>query len=317
LTDRALPHAPRDGGHAQPAPIAGARGSGRPRWRRWVPALLFLLPAIVGLLVFRVVPIGWALALSFTDWRIFDQVDWVGLDNYRHILSSPVSRQVLGNTLWFTAMYVPGVMILSVTLAVLLNNGLRSSAFFRGAFFLPYITATVAITLAWRWIFSTRFGLLNHLLASIGLEGQAWLADPAWALPAVAIVSVWKDAGFYMILLIAGLQTIDPGYYEAARVDGARAFRRFYAITLPLLSRSLFFVLIMALIRSTQTFEITYALTNGGPNRASTTLAFYIYQNAFVHFEMGYASALAYVLCFVIGLVTLANFWLRRRWVHE
>lgn len=317
MTDRALPHAPRAGGHAQPAPIAGARGQGRPRWRRWVPALLFLLPAIVGLLVFRVVPIGWALALSFTDWRIFDQIDWVGLDNYRHILSSPVSRQVLGNTLWFTAMYVPGVMVLSVTLAVLLNNGLRSSAFFRGAFFLPYITATVAITLAWRWIFSTRFGLLNHLLTSIGLEGQAWLADPAWALPAVAIVSVWKDAGFYMILLIAGLQTIDPGYYEAARVDGARAFRRFYAITLPLLSRSLFFVLIMALIRSTQTFEITYALTNGGPNRASTTLAFYIYQNAFVHFEMGYASALAYVLCFVIGLVTLANFWLRRRWVHE
>lgn len=297
--------------------MAGARGPGRPRWRRWVPALLFLLPAILGLLVFRVVPIGWALALSFTDWRIFDQVDWVGLDNYRHILSSPVSRQVLGNTLWFTAMYVPGVTVLSVTLAVLLNNGLRSSAFFRGAFFLPYITATVAITLAWRWIFSTRFGLLNHLLTSIGLEGQAWLADPAWALPAVAIVSVWKDAGFYMILLIAGLQTIDPGYYEAARVDGARAFRRFYAITLPLLSRSLFFVLIMALIRSTQTFEITYALTNGGPNRASTTLAFYIYQNAFVHFEMGYASALAYVLCFVIGLVTLANFWLRRRWVHE
>jgi multiple sugar transport system permease protein len=213
--------------------MVGARGPGRPRWRRWVPALLFLLPAILGLLVFRVVPIGWALALSFTDWRIFDQVDWVGLDNYRHILSSPVSRQVLGNTLWFTAMYVPGVTVLSVTLAVLLNNGLRSSAFFRGAFFLPYITATVAITLAWRWIFSTRFGLLNHLLTSIGLEGQAWLADPAWALPAVAIVSVWKDAGFYMILLIAGLQTIDPGYYEAARVDGARAFRRFYAITLP------------------------------------------------------------------------------------
>jgi len=209
------------------------------------------------------------------------------------------------------------VVVLSVSLAVVLNNGLRSSAFFRGAFFLPYITATVAITLAWRWIFSTRFGLLNHLLDMVGLQGQAWLADPAWALPAVAIVSIWKDAGFYMILLIAGLQTIDPGYYEAARIDGARPFRRFYAITLPLLSRSLFFVLILALIRSTQTFEITYALTNGGPNRASTTLAFYIYQNAFVHFEMGYAAALAYLLCFAIGLVTLLNFWLRKRWVHE
>ncbi|MEM1264554.1 MAG: sugar ABC transporter permease [Pseudomonadota bacterium] len=295
----------------------GGRVAGRGGWRVWAPALLFLTPAIVGLLVFRLIPIVWAFALSFTDWRIFDELVWVGLDNYRHILSSPVSLQVLGNTLVFTLMYVPGVMLVSVTLAVLLNNTLRSSAFFRGAFFLPYITATVAITLAWRWIFSTRFGLLNHLLESVGLAGQAWLADPAWALPAVAIVSIWRDAGFYMILLIAGLQTIDPGYYEAARVDGARAFRRFYAITLPLLSRSLFFVLILALIRSTQTFEITYALTNGGPNRASTTLAFYIYQNAFVHFEMAYAAALAYILCFVIGLATLLNFYFRRRWVHE
>lgn len=289
----------------------------RSQWKIWGPALLFLLPAIVGLLVFRLIPIGWAFALSFTNWRIFNDIEWVGLTNYAHILTSPVAREVLGNTLWFTAMYVPGVMVVSVTLAVLLNNSLRSSTFFRGAFFLPYITATVAVTLAWRWIFSTRFGLLNHLLGQLDIDRIAWLADPAWALPAVAIVSVWKDAGFYMILLIAGLQTIDPGLYEAARVDGARAFRRFYAITLPLLSRSLFFVLILALVRSTQTFEITYALTNGGPNRASTTLAFYIYQNAFVHFEMGYASALAYVLCFVIGLITLLNFHLRRRWVHE
>ncbi|NCO86310.1 MAG: sugar ABC transporter permease [Rhodobacterales bacterium] len=306
-------HAPRTGARASQSRLAQ-----RPaRWKHWLPALLFLSPAIVGLVLFRLVPIVWAFVLSFTDWRIFDDIVWVGFDNYIHILSSPVARQVLGNTLWFTAMYVPGVVVLSVSLAVVLNNGLRSSAFFRGAFFLPYITATVAITLAWRWIFSTRFGLLNHLLDMVGLQGQAWLADPAWALPAVAIVSIWKDAGFYMILLIAGLQTIDPGYYEAARIDGARPFRRFYAITLPLLSRSLFFVLILALIRSTQTFEITYALTNGGPNRASTTLAFYIYQNAFVHFEMGYAAALAYLLCFAIGLVTLLNFWLRKRWVHE
>ena len=130
-------------------------------FRRFV----FLTPAIVGLVVFRLIPIVWAFVLSFTNWRIFNDIEWVGLSNYGHILTSPVSRQVLGNTLWFTAMYVPGVMIVSVTLAVLLNNGLRSSAFFRGAFFLPYITATVAITLAWRWIFSTRFGLLNHLLA--------------------------------------------------------------------------------------------------------------------------------------------------------
>lgn len=317
MSETTIARAPDHRARAHPAGADGPAPRRRPPWKAWLPAFLFLLPAVVGLVVFRLVPIGWAFALSFTDWRIFNDVGWVGLSNYRHILTSPVSREVLGNTLWFTAMYVPGVMVVSVTLAVLLNNSLRSSAFFRGAFFLPYITATVAVTLAWRWIFSTRFGLLNHLLGQFGLDQIAWLADPAWALPAVAIVSVWKDAGFYMILLIAGLQTIDPGYDEAARVDGARAFRRFYAITLPLLSRSLFFVLILALVRSTQTFEITYALTNGGPNRASTTLAFYIYQNAFVHFEMGYASALAYVLCFVIGLITLLNFYLRRRWVHE
>lgn len=309
-----VPHQER---RARIAPTAEPRSLAGKRWKQYWPALLFLTPAIVGLVVFRLIPIGWAFALSFTNWRVFNDISWVGFDNYAHILTSPVSRQVLGNTLIFTLMYVPGVLLVSVTLAVLLNNSLRSSAFFRGAFFLPYITATVAITLAWRWIFSTRFGLLNHLLDIVGLTGQAWLSDPSWALVSVAVVSIWKDAGFYMILLIAGLQTIDPSYYEAARVDGARAFRRFYAITLPLLSRSLFFVLIIALVRSTQTFEITYALTNGGPNRASTTLAFYIYQNAFVHFEMGYASALAYILCFVIGLITLLNFWFRRRWVHE
>ena len=308
--------APDDRVRASAPPEDAPARPRRSRWRHWLPALLFLAPAIVGLLVFRLIPIGWAFALSFTSWRIFDDMAWVGLSNYAHVLTSPVARQVMGNTLWFTAMYVPGAMIVSVTLAVLLNNTLRSSAFFRGAFFLPYITATVAVTLAWRWIFSTRFGLLNHLMTTLGMDPVAWLADPAWALPAVAIVSVWKDAGFYMILLIAGLQTIDPGLYEAARVDGARRFRQFYAITLPLLSRSLFFVLILALVRSTQTFEITYALTGGGPNRASTTLAFYIYQNAFVHFEMGYAAALAYLLCFVIGLITLLNFHLRRRWVH-
>ncbi|SFV38676.1 multiple sugar transport system permease protein [Devosia crocina] len=286
--------------------------------RRYAPAMLFLLPAVAGLLLFRIIPIIWAFALSFAEWRIFDQVKWVGLSNYAHILSSPVSLQVLGNTAYYTAIYVPGVIALSLALAVLLNNGLRSSAFFRGAFFLPYITSTVAITLTWRWIFSTRFGLLNHLLETIGwTDPPAWLADPAWALPAVAIVAIWKDAGFFMLLLLAGLQTIDPTVYEAARIDGARPWRRFHTITLPLLSRSLFFVLILALVRSTQTFEITYALTNGGPNRASTTLSFYIYQNAFVQFDMGYASALAYLLCFVTGLVTLINFYFRRRWVYE
>lgn len=281
-------------------------------------ALLFLAPTILGLLVFRLIPIGWAFALSFYDWKIFDTAEFVGLGNYAHIFASPTAHKVFLNTAWFSLMYVPGSLALALVLAVLLNNGLRSSSFFRGAFFLPYITSTVAVTLAWRWIFSTRFGLLNNFLLWLGIDSPpAWLADPLWALPAVALVSIWKDVGFYMILLLAGLQTIDPTLYEAARVDGAKPIQRFFKITIPMLSRSLFFVMILALVRSTQTFEITYALTNGGPNQASTTLAFYVYQQAFVAFEMGYASALSYIMCFVLGLITLANFYFRKRWVHE
>lgn len=286
--------------------------------RTYYLAILFLLPTVTGLLVFRLIPIGWAFGLSFAKWQIFDQPTWVGLNNYLHILGSPVARGVFLNTLWFTAMYVPGVVALALILAVLLNNGMRSSALFRGAFFLPYITSTVAVTLTWRWIFSTRYGLLNNFLLWLGVtDPPAWLADPLWALPAVAIVSIWKDCGFFMLLLLAGLQTIDPSYYEAAKIDGAGPVARFWRITVPLLSRSLFFVLILALVRSTQTFEITYALTGGGPNRASTTLAYFIFENAFVQFDMGYASALAYLLCFAVGLITLLNFYFRRRWVHE
>jgi len=281
-------------------------------------ALLFLTPTIIGLIVFRLVPIGWSFVLSFYDWKIFDAAVFVGLKNYVHILSSPIARDVLLNTFVFSAIYVPGCVVVATILAVLLNNSLRISTFFRSAYFIPYITSTVAITLAWRWIFSTKFGLLNNLLLWIGLDNPpAWLADPFWALPSVAIVAIWKDTGFYLILLLAGLQTIDPTLYEAARVDGAGPVQRFFRITVPLLSRSLFFVLILAMVRSTQTFEITFALTGGGPNRSSTTLAFFIYENAFIDFELGYAAALSYILCFILGLLTLIQFYFRRRWVHE
>lgn len=290
-----------------------------PRYERahlW--PLLFLAPTIVGLLVFRLVPILWSFALSFADWQIFDAPGFAGLDNYLAIFTSPTTLRVFRVTALFTFMYVPGVVALALALAVILNSGLRGMAFFRGAFFLPYITSTVAVTLVWRWIFSTRFGLLNNALDWIGIDqNPAWLADPVFALPAVAIVSIWKDAGFYMLLLLAGLQTINPEYYEAARLDGAGAWQRFRSITVPLLSRSLFFVIIIALIRSTQTFEITYALTGGGPNGATTTLAFAIYQKAFIDFDMGLAAALSYVLCFVLGVLTLVNFHYRKRWVHE
>lgn len=280
--------------------------------------VLFLLPTFVGFMVFRGLPVVWTLGLSFANWKVFDTPSFAGLDNYINVFTSAASAKIFANTAYFTALYVPGVVALALLLAAILNSALRGAAFFRGAFFMPYITTTVAVTLTWRWIFSTKFGLLNNALGAIGVESPpAWLADPTWALPAVALVSIWKDAGFFMLLLLAGMQTIDTDLYEAAEVDGAGAWRKFRSITLPLLSRSIFFVLILALIRSTQTFEVTYALTGGGPNGASTTMAFSIYTQAFVYFDMGYAAALAYTLAVALGFVTLVNFHFRKKWVHE
>ena len=283
---------------------------------RW--ALAFLAPTILGLLIFRLVPMVWAFGLSFANWKIFDAASFAGVQNYSDILTQAHYQKVFVNTAQFALMYVPGSVGLALFLAVILNKAIWGSALFRSLFFLPFITTTVAVALTWRWMFSTRFGLINTALDWVGIaENPAWLGDPAYALPALALVSIWRDAGFYMLLLLAGLQTIDDTYYEAARLDGAGPFRRLWDMTLPLLSRSLFFVLIIAMIRSTQTFELTYGLTGGGPNGATVTLGFQIYLDAFVNFEMGMASALAYTLALILGLLTLISFRLRQRWDND
>jgi multiple sugar transport system permease protein len=283
---------------------------------RW--ALAFLAPTILGLLIFRLVPMVWAFGLSFSHWKIFDDVRFAGLANYVDILTQPHYQKVFANTALFALMYVPGVVALALLLAVLLNRAVWGAGLFRGLYFLPYITTTVAVALTWRWMFSTRFGLINNALDWVGISANpAWLGDPAFALPALALVAIWRDAGFYMLLLLAGLQTIDTEYYKAAKLDGASPLMQFWTITVPLLSRSLFFVLIIALIRSTQTFELTFGLTEGGPNGATVTLGFQIYLDAFVNFEMGMASALAYTLALILGLLTLVSFRLRQRWTYD
>jgi multiple sugar transport system permease protein len=272
---------------------------------------------LLGLLVFRLGPIGVAFGASFTDWNIISAPRWVGGANYRELLASSAFWEVLGNTGLFALIYVPGVMGLGLGLALLLNRGLKGTTFFRGVFFLPYITSIVAIAIVWKWLFAARFGLLNYALSDwFGVANPpSWLGDPRFALLSVAIVLVWQSAGFQMLLFLAGLQNIDESLKEAARIDGATERQVFRFVTLPLLSPVTFFVLIISLIASSQTFEVTYALTGGGPQRTSTTLAFYIYQNAFVFYRMGYASALAYVLLFLVGTLTALNFALRRRWV--
>lgn len=287
-------------------------------YRRYTP-YLFIGPMITGLLLFRIGPIIIAFVMSFTRWNIRTDPIFLGLGNYQELLASETFWLVLRNTLVFALLYVPGVMVLSLVLAVLVNQKLRGIAFFRGLFFMPYITSMVAVAMVWNWIFSTRFGLLNNLLRNVfGVtDVPAWLADNRTALLVLIIVTIWKTSGFQMMVFLAGLQGIPSSLYEAARIDGAGRWQIFRRVTLPLVSPVTFFVLILSIIEAFKTFEVTFAMTEGGPLNASTTLSYFIYQNAFIYNRMGFASSLAYVLMALVGAITIVNFRMRRRWVSQ
>lgn len=278
---------------------------------------LFIGPMILGIVLFRLGPILAAFIISFTSWNIRTDPIFIGLGNYIELWNSSTFWLVLRNTLVFAGLYVPGVMIFALFMAVMVNQKLRGIAFFRGMFFMPYITSMVAVALVWNWIFSTRFGLLNSILRDVfGISDvPRWLADSDTALLVLIIVTIWKTAGFQMMIFLAGLQAIPRHLYEAARIDGANDWQIFWRVTLPLLTPVTFFVLIISIFEAFQTFEVTYAMTGGGPLFASTTLPFYIYLNAFEFNRMGFASASAYVLMVVVGLITLLNFTVRGRWV--
>jgi len=275
---------------------------------------LFIAPMLIGLVIFRLGPIVAALLISFTKWNVRTPPEFLGLANYQEMFLSDTFWLVVWNTLGFAAVYVPGVMILALVMALLVNQKLRGIGFYRALFFMPYITSMVAVAMVWNWIFSTRFGILNNVLRStFGMSNIAWLSDyPLWVL---VIVTIWKTSGFQMMIYVAGLQGIPSYLYEAASIDGANRWQLFRHITLPLLTPITFFVLIFSIIGAFQTFEVTFVMTGGGPLSRSTTLAYYIYQNAFVFNRMGFASSIAYVLMFIVGVITIANFYGRRRWV--
>lgn len=274
---------------------------------------LFLLPTVIGLVVFRLGPILAAFFVSFTRWNVISPPQWLGLANYRELMNSQMFWQVLRNTAVFSLTYVPGVMAVGLFLAVLVNNKLRGITFFRGLYYLPVITSTVAVGVVWSWILSPRFGILPRLLYSMGAANvPSFLGDSRYALLTLVAVYIWKMAGYHMILFLAGLQNIPAVYYEAAKIDGATPWQQLRYVTLPLLSTTTFFIMIIALIQSLQTFDLTYAMTEGGPNNASATLSFFTYVNAFVHFRMGYAASMSFVLFVIVGTLTLINFWARK-----
>jgi multiple sugar transport system permease protein len=287
------------------------------RWRD-LEGYAFLAPSFVGFAVFVLLPVVAALVISFTDWNLLSAPRWVGLGNYRQILGAdPLFRQVLRNTLVFTAGTVPARVILSLLLAVLLNQAVRGISLFRTAYFMPVVAPVVATALVWSWIFNGNFGLLNFLLLKAGVSGPPnWLASTAWALPAIMVFSVWKNVGFTSIIYLAGLQAIPHELYEAAAVDGAGRLARFWHVTVPMVSPTTFFVLVISVIFAFQVFEESFVMTSGGPANATNTIVFDIYQTGFKYFNMGTASALAWVLFSVLIVVTLIQVAVQRRWVH-
>ena len=288
-------------------------------WYRGFHPWMFLLPTVLGLLVFRLGPIAATFVLSFARWDLLAPLRWVGLENFGELFHNRDSLLVLNNTLLFSLFYSLGVGTVGLGLALLLNcRGLRGKHFFRMVFYPPVVTSAVAVGIVWFWILSPEYGILDLLLRSMrpNIVLPYWLGDRRWALFSVGFIQVWKMCGYYMLLYLGGLQHIPASIREAAIVDGAGPASRFFRITWPLLSSTTFFVLIISIIDSFKNFEMIYTLTKGGPNNASNTISYDIYVYSFVHNRLGYASSEALILLFVVALVTAWNFALKKRWVH-
>jgi len=302
------------------APRGGAgRGRAGTLRRDGIWPWLFLGPLLAGVAVFYLWPIAQTAWFSLTHRGVFGGSEFVGADNYTRLVADPALYTSLGNTLLYTVIVLLGIPI-AVYLASLLNRpGLRFASVYRVLYFLPYVAMPTAVAMVWRIIYNGDFGILNWVLALVGVDGPYWISTPGAAIVAVALVGLWSSLGFALIVLAAGLKNIPPELYEASELDGATPSRQFRAITVPLLSPSIFFVLIVTVIASFQLFDLLYAIL-GSTNPVlpkSMSLVYLFYSEGFVKNDKGYAAAVAMVIFLLIGLATLAQFRLQRRWVHS
>ncbi|MCY9661604.1 sugar ABC transporter permease [Paenibacillus chondroitinus] len=293
------------------------KGSSKALRRNRLTGYTFLLPNILGFLIFICLPVCASFLMSFTEWNGFGEIEFAGLSNYTRLWSDETFRISLLNSLLMTAVSVPVTLILAILAAVALNKGLRGVKIFRTAIFLPHITATIAVAVVWQLLYNPTMGPINGFLRSLGIDNPpTWLASTHWALLSVIIVSIWHSIGYYMVLYLAGLQGIPKDLYEAAEIDGAGKVSQFRNITLPMLSPVIFFTIIMGIINSFKVFDLVFVLTKGGPGRSTHMLVYDIYYTAFQRFEYGYASAMAYVLFAIILVITLIQFRGQKRWVN-
>ena len=291
----------------------------RPSVREALYGYLFAMPGILGFLFFVAGPLVASVYFSLTDYSVGGTPTYVGLSNYRYALTKDeLFFPSFGRTFYYIALTVPLGIGASLLLAMLLNQGLAGTTLFRALFFLPSLTPSVAMVFLWAWIFHPNLGPINYFLwEAFKIQGPRWMASTEWAIPSLAIIALWAAiGGNRMLIFLAGLQNIPEELYDAAKIDGANAWHRFWRVTLPMLSPTIFFIVVLSIIGALRVFETAYVGTQGGPARATWFMALHIYTNAFSYFEMGYASALAWMFAALVLALTLVQFRLSRRWVY-
>lgn len=298
------------------APTGARRQSLTRRFRRNLPGYLFILPWLIGLLVFTLGPFIASLYLSFTDWRVLGAPNWVGLDNYRRILTAdPLFRLTLKNTVYYAVFHVVGVNVVALALAQLLNQKLRGFVLFRTLFYLPTVTSGVATALVFSLMFNGNTGLINAALRLFGITGPNWLFSETWTMPALIAISTW-DVGVPMLIYLAALQNVPVELTEAAMIDGAGRWQRFRNVLLPLISPAIFFNVMVSVIGSFKVFTLAKVITEGGPANATLFYVLYLYRQAFESLRMGYATALGWILFLIIFALSALQIYASRRWVY-
>lgn len=286
--------------------------------KEWLTGCLMIFPVVAGLLVFYIYPIFKVIIDSFYEVGSFNKRSFVGLDNYLTMFNDPKMWSSLINTFSYVIVIVPGTIIISLILAALLNTKIKGRGFFRVVYFIPAITMGAAVAMIWKWMYNSDHGIINAILNALGFDSVNFLTNPNTALLSICLVSIWINVGYNMIILLAGIQGISKTYYEAASIDGASPVKQFFGITLPLVTPTLFFVLITNLIGTFQTFDTIYMMIkeSGIAMEATQSMVMYFFRNAFSYSKKGYASALAVFLFLIIMLVTLIQMKLQKKWVN-
>ena len=292
----------------------------KPTLKSTIKAYAYLFPALIIIIMFSIYPVIRSFLMSFyTDYNFFtDTVYERGIDNFVYVFNDPNFRIALQNTFKFVIGVVPISILISLGIAMLLNNKIKGATIYRSIYFLPFVTSVVAIATVWNWIFHSNYGILNFLLGLIGIEGRNWITDPDYSMTALVIMSVWRGLGFNIVILLAGLQTVDKGLYLAAKVDGASAWHRFLTVTVPMLSPTLFFISIMSVISSFRVFTEVFALFGGrpGPGNSALTVVYYVYQKFYEEWQFGIASAAATILFAIIFMFTMIQMFVGKKLVH-